>query len=147
MNAFANALLDSSRAAAAAVGPNSSRPAAAKRSATPKLSGSSGPTTVRSTFSRWASARRACRGPQIGRTGRHEPRNPRISRRADDARRRRVRRPAADQRVLARAAAEDQNLHCLNDLWRVPALHTGEVWPGTISLTLTGFAPRIRVYV
>ena len=41
-----------------------------------------------------------------------------------------------DQRVLARAAAEDENLHCLNELWRVPALHTADVWMGTISLTV-----------
>ena len=53
----------------------------------------------------------------------------------------------ADEGVLARAAAEDENLHYLNDLWRVPALHTSEGRQGTISLTLTVFAPRIRRYV
>ena len=51
MNTLANALLVSS-CAAARVGPNSGRPDAPKRSATPAASGASGPTTVRSTFSR-----------------------------------------------------------------------------------------------
>ena len=47
MKAFAKALLDSSRAARA-VGPKMSRFSSAKRSTTPRLSGSSGPTTVMS---------------------------------------------------------------------------------------------------
>ena len=56
MNALANALLDSS-CAAVRLGPNSDRPRAANRSWTPRASGNSGPTTVRSTASAAASAR------------------------------------------------------------------------------------------
>ena len=55
MKCFANDLLDSS-AAAARVGPTIGRDTAANASATPALSGSSGPTTVRSTPSRSAIA-------------------------------------------------------------------------------------------
>src|SRR5262245_2383405 len=55
MKSFANALLDSS-AAAAAVGPTIACRSAANRSTTPRLNGSSGPTTVRSTCSRFATA-------------------------------------------------------------------------------------------
>ena len=47
MNPFANTLLHSSCAAARG-GPKMRRPARAKRSTTPRSSGSSGPTTVRS---------------------------------------------------------------------------------------------------
>src|SRR3979411_3209157 len=126
MNAFANALLDSSRAARAE-GPQSRWPAAAKRSATPKLNGNSGPTTVRSMFSRWARARRALgwlksagrvctRGPMRGFPG---AANAWISRSRDCAGPAGFGGQPRNQGVLARAAAEDENLHCLNDLWCV----------------------------
>src|SRR5687767_4149167 len=55
MKSLANDLLDSS-AAAAFDGPTMARPAAVKASATPRLSGSSGPTTVKSMRSRSAIA-------------------------------------------------------------------------------------------
>ena len=41
-----------------------------------------------------------------------------------------INREPADQGVLARTAAEDENLHCLNDLWRMTALRTGRVGRG-----------------
>ena len=65
MNAFANALLDSS-AAAALVGPTMGRPSAANRSTTPRLSGNSGPTTVqidRLVAPRQPATTRGCRQP------------------------------------------------------------------------------------
>ena len=146
MNAFANALLDSRRAAAA-VGPKSSRPSAAKRSATPRLSGSSGPTTVRSICSRSASSSERVRIGEIDGSGARERARSRVPGRADDLADVAIGGEPRDERVLARAAAENQNSHCLNGLGRVTALHGDERPSGTISLTLTGIAPRIRVYL
>src|SRR5258708_3268193 len=90
---------------------------------------------------------KSVRRTEVGRIRRHEPLDPRISRCTEDVHHRRLGGQFFDQCMLARAAAENQNFHCLNGLWRVPALKAGEIWPGTISLTLTVFAPRIRRYV
>jgi hypothetical protein len=49
--------------------------------------------------------------------------------------------------VLARAAADDENPHVRNELGRATDVHADCVPTGTISLTLTGIAPRIRVYL
>ena len=111
MNAFAKALLDSRRAAAA-VGPKSSRPSAAKRSATPRLSGSSGPTTVRSICSRSASAsERVGIGEIDRRRSRASARDSGVPGRAHDLADVAIGGKPGDQRVLARAAAENQNSH------------------------------------
>ena len=122
MNAFANALLDSSRAAAA-VGPNSSRPSAAKRSATPRLSGSSGPTTVKSICSRSASASSASGSARSTATVRASAAIPGLPGAHDELADVAIGEQPGDQRVLARAAAEDENSHCMNDLWRAIGLH------------------------
>ena len=127
MNAFANALLDSRRAAAA-VGPNSRRPSAAKRSAMPRLSGSSGPTTVKSICSRSARAGSASRSADIARKWCVRAGRCRDFRARRRSRRHRGRRPGDDERVLARAAADDQNSHCVKGLGRAIRLHAE--WSG-----------------
>ena len=125
MNAFANALLDSSRAAAA-VGPNRRMPAAANSSATPRLSGSSGPTMVKSTRSRAARARSASGRRQVDRGGPRDLGDAWISWRADDLAEDRVGEQARDECVFARAAANDENSHQIRELWRVTATRTAD---------------------
>ena len=61
--------LELSSLAAAALGPKTAKPAARKRSASPSASGSSGPTTARSTCSRLASASRSSSAVSL--TGTH----------------------------------------------------------------------------
>ena len=73
-------------------------------------------------------------------------RNPGIARRADNLADVAVGDQPGDQRVLARAAADDQNSHCLKGLRACAGMHAQERSAGTISLTLTGIAPRIRAY-
>src|SRR5262249_51400002 len=68
--------------------------------------------------------------------GTRDARDSWIARRAQDVPCSGLRQQTSDQRVLARAAAENENPHGMNEL----------AW-GTISLTSTGFAPRIRRYV
>ena len=107
MNALAKALLDSSLAANR-LGPNRRRPRASNRSPTPRASGSSGPTTVRSTASDSANASKAAGsdtsseraaaggpGPRRCRVRRSppEPRTPAPASRSARARARRCRRP------------------------------------------------------
>ena len=84
----------------------------AKRSATPRLSGSSGPTTVRSICSRSASVERARPGPARS-TGtiRASRGDARVPGRADELADVAVDGQPGDQRVLARAAAENENSH------------------------------------
>ena len=75
MNCLAYTLLLSSRAPARR-GPNSGRPAPANTSATPLASGSSGPTTVKSTCSRSAAARIAAGSATSSGTQRARPAMP-----------------------------------------------------------------------
>ena len=110
MKSFANALLDSS-AAAAFVGPTIARPAAAKTSTTPRLSGSSGPTTVRSMSSTLRDRQQfGRRGDVSGQTA-GDRGDPGVSRRADHARHVALARQFPRERVLARAAPDDEDFH------------------------------------
>src|SRR5882672_5486413 len=93
MKSLANTLLDSSRAARS-VGPNSNRSSAANASAMPRLSGNSGPTIVRSIFSRS--------------TIRSTARESGVARRADDLGDAALRRQFPHERVLASPAADNQ---------------------------------------
>src|SRR5438034_383494 len=83
---------------------------------------------------------------QIGWNRAGNPRDSRVSWDADELADVALGRQPGGQGVLSRAAAKNQNPHCLNDLERALALHTHGRRPGTISLTLKGFAPRIRAY-
>ena len=74
---------------------------------------------------------------QVGRNGSGEARDAGIPGRADELADVAVGGESGDERVLARAAADDENSHCLNDLWRVTAIRTVRGRMGTISLTLT----------
>ena len=96
-----------------AVGPNSSRPAAAKRSATPTLSGSSGPTTVRSICSRSASASSASGRRDVDGDGAGQGGDARVPGRGHNLGDVAIGGQPGDQRVLARAAAENENSHRL----------------------------------
>ena len=110
MKSFAKALLHS-RAAAALVGPTIARPAAVKASTTPRLKGSSGPTTVRSTLLTLRNRQqlRGC-GDVGGQTARDRC-DPGVSRRADDSRDIGLARQFPRKRVLARAAPDDEDFH------------------------------------
>ena len=138
MNAFANALLDSSRAAAA-VGPQICRPAAVKSirdteaqrhlgaddrqvGAFPLGEGEQGVGVVQ--------VDGGCPG-----TRRAMPGFPGAQMTAVDVG---IGREPADQGVLARAAAEDENLHCLNELWRVTALRTRQGLDGDYFVDVEG---------
>ena len=109
MNAFANALLDSSRAAAWRRTEQQPAVARRNRSATPRLSGSSGPTMVRSICSRSASASSAsgsARSTGAVRASAAIPGLPGAHRRS---RRRRARRPAGrPARARARRCREPE---------------------------------------
>src|SRR5207247_10077492 len=70
---------------------------------------------------------------EIGRDRANQPCNSRIPGRATYAFGASLRCQTHHERVLARAAAENENPHELSRLWL-----------GSISLTSTGFAPRIR---
>ena len=83
MKSFANALLLSSWAAAR-VGPTRAPRREAKRSATPTLSGSSGPTTVRSTASREATRKYVGRLAEIDRNAPRQGGDPGVAGRADN---------------------------------------------------------------
>ena len=111
MKAFAKALLDSRRAAAA-VGPKSSGRPRRKRSATPRLSGSSGPTTVRSIVlalgQRERGRRRRSRSTATVAASRAIPGFPARDHDLGDVA---LGGKPGDQRVLARAAADDENSH------------------------------------
>ena len=136
MKSFANALLDSSRAAAA-VGPKSGSPASAKRSATPRLSGSSGPTTVRSHALVARQSDELVGLRQIGREGTRSSAMPGVPGRAQDLLAGPFGNQTRDQRVLPRAATENKNSHALKDLERGAGVAQGEAETGTISLTLS----------
>ena len=117
MNAFANALLVSRRAAAA-VGPNTRSPAAANRSATPCASGSSGPTIGEiDVFARRERGQRVDVA-QIGGDGGDKTRNSGISRRAEHLIRANFGCQTRHERVLAPAASENKNPHRMNGLER-----------------------------
>ena len=124
MNAFANALLDLEPRGGRrrteqqpAVGGESIGDAEARAAA-------SGPTTVRSICSRSASASSASRSARSIGDGRGERGDPGISGRADDVADVAIGGQPGDQRVLARAAADDENSHCANDLGRATGCTT-----------------------
>jgi hypothetical protein len=58
-----------------------------------------------------------------------------------------IRGETCGKRMLPRAAADDENPHVWSELGRATCVHADCVPTGTISLTLTGNAPRIRVYL
>ena len=124
MNALANALLDSSRAADW-LGPNSGRPAAMNRSATPRLRGSSGPTTVRSARSRVASSRRAPESVRSAATVRQIAAIPGFPGAHNTSLPPRSAQQPGDERVLSRPAAENENSHDLRGLPRRQGMHDG----------------------
>ena len=116
------------------------RPSAANRSATPRLSGSSGPTTVKSTCSRRAEVQ-AGHPDSTRSTGKSRARAaampglPGAQRTVDG--------PGSgaepgDERVLARAAADDENSHFISDLRRLSGSGDARRCAGSISLTLVG---------
>ena len=110
MNAFAKTLLHSS-CAAARDGPKMRSPRAWKRSAIPRSSGSSGPTTVRSMRSR--AAKRASSSGSAGVDG-SDPRHlgdARVAGSADDFADAPLRRQLPRDRMLAATAADHQHFH------------------------------------
>ena len=105
---FAKAL-EPSRRAAAAPGPNATTPAALRRSTSPSVNGSSGPTTTRSTRSRVAAATRPSTSSTATSSRRASSAIPGFpgAQRISDCRGRAGQR--AHDRVLAPARADDQH--------------------------------------
>ena len=104
-----------SRAAARSARTPARRPHA-NRSTRPRLSGSSGPTTVKIDCSLPGSATRPSESPTEPRRSRAERSNTRVSRARQMRRTSRSGGQPGDERVLARAAADDENSHDLNGL-------------------------------
>ena len=106
-----NALLDSIRAAAA-VGPNTAKPASSRASATPAASGASGPMTTSSAASRRATATTAAPVERVDAGHAADPRlePDRVAAgRDDDLVDARLGRQLPGQRVLAPAASDDED--------------------------------------
>ena len=147
MNAFANALLDSRRAAAA-VGPKSSRSGRGESigdaEAQRQLRTDDGEVDLLALGER----ERARRDREMSTgNGPGERGDAGIARGADELADVAIGGEPGDERVLARAAADDENSHVMNDLRGDGRLHAVRAAAGTISLTLAGFAPRIRAYL
>jgi hypothetical protein len=115
MKAFANALLDSRRAAAA-VGPNRSRPWSLKRSATPRLNGSSGPGEI--DLLAVSESQGGVRVGEIDGRRAGELGNTGIPGRDQKFTDITFGSQPGDERVLARTAAENEKSHIVNDLGR-----------------------------
>ena len=110
ISSLANAF-ELSRRAAPAAGPNTRSPAARNRSARPRASGRSGPTTVRSTRSRTARARRSSIGVVPDRHAGGVAGDPRVPGRRQHRAEPRAPRHRPGQGVLAATAAHEQDLH------------------------------------
>ena len=136
MNALANALLDSRRAAAA-VGPKSRRPASVKRSAMPRLRGNSGPTTVKSICSRSASDSTASRSVRSIGADTRELGHAGISGRGHDLGRRLVRRRAWPPAHARARRCREQELSCYEWFMASDGVARWRQVEGTISLTLS----------
>ena len=102
-----------SSSAAAALGPNAAMPASSSASTTPATSGASGPTTTRSTRARRRRGddRVDVVGGDIEAAG--VGGDPGVAGRAEQLRRVRRAGQRADDRVLAPAAADDEDLHAV----------------------------------
>ena len=115
MKAFAKALLDSS-SAAARVGPKSNRPSEAKRSATPALSGNSGPTIGEVDSFGVGNRREIVRTRNVRRHGSCERGDPGITGSAHDVWRIGIVEQPGNQRVFPGPATDHENSHRCNDL-------------------------------
>ena len=130
MTCLANALLPSSRAAAAD-GPKHAMPRARTASATPATSGTSGPITTRSGCSarRPASATDSALG-HVDRAGRRRLGDPGVAGRGHDLRHRVVGQQGRDEGVLASTGSDDEDLHAISLLMR-PSVVAGAGYPRT----------------